>query len=70
MRYADGGLTAQGRLRREQARLQAAETFAHDGDAGQGREVAEDQHEVGLPMAPRQTTAWRLTGGSRTSAGF
>ena len=36
MRYADGGgLTAQGRSRREQVRLQAAEMFAHDADAGQ-----------------------------------
>jgi hypothetical protein len=31
MRYADdGGLTAQGRSRREMVRLQAAEMFAHD----------------------------------------
>jgi transposase len=36
MRYADGGgLTAQGRSRREQVRLQAAEMFAHDVDAAQ-----------------------------------
>ena len=34
MRYADGGgLTAQGRSRREQVRLQAAEMFAKDTDA-------------------------------------
>lgn len=36
MRYPDGGgLTAQGRSRREQVRLQAAEMFAQDADAGQ-----------------------------------
>jgi hypothetical protein len=36
MRYADGGgLTVQGRSRREQARLQAAEMFAQDADARQ-----------------------------------
>jgi putative transposase len=34
MRYPDGGgLTAQGRSRREQVRLQAAEMFARDADA-------------------------------------
>jgi hypothetical protein len=34
MRYADGGgLTMQGRSRREQVRLQAAEMFEHDVDA-------------------------------------
>jgi putative transposase len=33
MRYADGGgLTAEGRARRERVRLQAAEMFAHDMD--------------------------------------
>ena len=38
MRYADGGgLTAQGRSRREQVRLRAAEMFAQDADT---REVA------------------------------
>jgi hypothetical protein len=36
MRYADGGgLSAQGRSRREQVRLQAAEMFADDVEAGQ-----------------------------------
>jgi hypothetical protein len=35
MRYADGGgLTAQGRARREDVRLQAARLFEHDMDAG------------------------------------
>src|SRR5215510_5045202 len=36
MRYADGGgLTAEGRSRREQVRLQAAKMFAEDADARQ-----------------------------------
>ena len=36
MRYPDGGgLTARGRSRREQVRLQAAEMFAQDADARQ-----------------------------------
>src|SRR5215472_5591375 len=36
MRYPDGGgLTAQGRSRREHVRLEAAEMFAQDADAGQ-----------------------------------
>jgi transposase len=36
MRYADGGgLTTEGRSRREQVRLQAAEMFEHGTDAGQ-----------------------------------
>ena len=36
MRYADGGgLTAEGRVRRERVRLQAAEMFAHDADPAQ-----------------------------------
>src|SRR5277367_4035775 len=36
MRYAHGGgLTMQGRSRREQVRLQAAEKFADNADAGQ-----------------------------------
>jgi putative transposase len=36
MRYADGGgLTTEGRSRRERVRLQAAEMFEHDVDAGQ-----------------------------------
>src|SRR5579864_3357777 len=36
MRYADGGgLTTKGRSRRETVRLQAAEMFAHDADAGE-----------------------------------
>jgi transposase len=36
MRYPDGGgLTAQGRARREQVRLEAAEMFVQDADAGQ-----------------------------------
>jgi transposase len=36
MRYSDGGgLTMEGRSRREQVRLQAAEMFGHDVDAGQ-----------------------------------
>jgi len=36
MRYADGsGLSAQGRSRREQVRLQAAEMFEQDADARQ-----------------------------------
>jgi transposase len=36
MRYPDGGgLTAEGRFRRERVRLQAAKMFAQDADAGQ-----------------------------------
>ena len=36
MRYADGGgLTTEGRSRREQVRLQAAEMFEHGEDARQ-----------------------------------
>jgi len=36
MRYADGGgLTVEGRSRRERVRLQAAEMFEHDVDARQ-----------------------------------
>ncbi len=52
MRYADGGgLTAQGRSRREMARLEAAEMFAHDADA---REVARS-----LRVSTRSVCQWR-----------
>ena len=52
MRYADGGgLTVQGRSRREQVRLQAAEMFAQDTDAGQ---VAES-----LRVSTKSACQWR-----------
>ena len=52
MRYADGGgLTAQGRSRREQVRLQAAEMFAQDTDA---RQVARE-----LRVSTKSVYQWR-----------
>jgi transposase len=52
MRYADGGgLTAQGRSRREQVRLQAAEMFADDVDA---RQVASS-----LRVSTKSVYQWR-----------
>jgi len=52
MRYADGGgLSAQGRSRREQVRLQAAEMFAHDTDA---RQVARS-----LQVSKKSVCQWR-----------
>jgi len=52
MRYADGGgLTAQGRSRREMVRLQAAEMFAHDADA---REIARS-----LRVSTKSLYQWR-----------
>ena len=52
MRYPDGGgLTAQGRSRREQVRLQAAEMFAHDADA---RQVART-----LRVSTKSVYQWR-----------
>lgn len=52
MRYADGGgLTAQGRSRREKVRLQAAEMFEHDADA---RQVARS-----LRVSTKSVYQWR-----------
>jgi transposase len=52
MRYADGGgLTTQGRSRREQVRLQAAEMFADDVDA---RQVASS-----LRVSTKSVYQWR-----------
>ena len=52
MRYPDGGgLTAQGRSRREQVQLQAAEMFAHDADA---RQVART-----LRVSKKSVYQWR-----------
>jgi hypothetical protein len=64
MRYADGGgLTMEGRSRREQVRLRAAEMFAHDADARQIARELRGQHQVGLPVAAGM--AGRRRGGSR-----
>jgi hypothetical protein len=52
MRYSDGGgLTAQGRDRREQVRLQATEMLAQDADAG---EVAQ-----ALRVSTKSVYQWR-----------
>jgi putative transposase len=52
MRYADGGgLTVQGRSRREQVRLQAAEMFGDDTDA---RQIAES-----LRVSAKSVYQWR-----------
>src|SRR5215470_10196842 len=52
MRYPDGGgLTARGRSRREQVRLEAAEMFAQDADAGQ---IARS-----LRVSTKSVYAWR-----------
>jgi putative transposase len=52
MRYADGGgLTTEGRSRREQVRLQAAEMFEHDVDA---RQVASS-----LRVSTKSVYQWR-----------
>ena len=59
MRYADGGgLTAQGRSRREMVRLQAAEMFAKDADA---REVARSLR-VSTKSVYQWRRAWRAGG--------
>lgn len=58
MRY--GGLTAQGRSRREQVRLQAAEMFANDADA---RQVARELR-VSTKSVYQWRRAWR-SGGSK-----
>ena len=59
MRYADGGgLTAQGRSRREQVRLQAAEMFEHDADA---RQVA-GSLRVSTKSVYQWRRAWRAGG--------
>jgi putative transposase len=59
MRYADGGgLTAQGRSRREQVRLQAAEMFEHGQDA---RQVASSLR-VSAKSVYQWRRAWRAGG--------
>jgi len=59
MRYADGGgLTVQGRSRREMVRLQAAEMFAHDADA---REIAQSLR-VSTKSVYQWRRAWRAGG--------
>ena len=59
MRYADGGgLSAQGRSRREQVRLQAAEMFEHDADA---RQVA-GSLRVSTKSVYQWRRAWRAGG--------
>lgn len=59
MRYPDGGgLTAQGRSRREQVRLRAAEMFAHDADA---RQVARTLR-VSTKSVYQWRRAWRAGG--------
>jgi transposase len=59
MRYPDGGgLTAQGRSRREQVRLQAAKMFAHDADA---RQVARTLR-VSTKSVYQWRRAWRADG--------
>jgi transposase len=59
MRYADGGgLTSEGRSRRELVRLQAAEMFANDADAGQvAREL-----RVSTKSVYQWRRAWRAGG--------
>jgi transposase len=59
MRYADGGgLTMEGRSRREQVRLQAAEMFEHDVDA---RQVASSLR-VSTKSVYQWRRAWRSGG--------
>jgi transposase len=59
MRYADGGgLTVQGRSRREQVRLQAAEMFAQDTDA---RQIARSL-QVSTKSVYQWRHAWRSGG--------
>ena len=59
MRYPDGGgLTAQGRSRREQVRLQAAEMFAQDADA---RQIARSLR-VSTKSVYQWRRAWRAGG--------
>jgi len=59
MRYPDGGgLTAQGRSRREHVRLQAAEMFAHHADA---RQVARTLR-VSTKSVYQWRRAWRAGG--------
>src|SRR5215469_18985101 len=59
MRYADGGgLTAQGRSRREQVRLHAAEMFGQDADA---RQIARSLR-VSTKSVYQWRRAWRAGG--------
>jgi len=61
MRYSDGGgLTAQGRARREQVRLRAAEMFAQDAGAG---DVARALR-VSTKSVYQWRRAWRAGGGA------
>ena len=64
MRYADGGgLTAEGRARREKVRLQAAEMFAQDADPAQ---IARSLR-VSTKSVYQWRRAWR-TGGQESLA--
>lgn len=64
MRFADGGgLTMEGRSRREKVRLQAAEMFAHDADA---RQIARELR-VSTKSVCQWRRAWRA-GGERALA--
>src|SRR5580700_11783679 len=59
MRYPDGGrLTARGRSRREQVRLEAAEMFAQDADA---RQIARSLR-VSTKSVYQWRRAWRSGG--------
>src|SRR6185437_4418420 len=59
MRYADGGgLTAQGRSRREKVRLRAAQLFAQDMDAGQSAGLL----RVSTKPVYQWRRAWRAGG--------
>ncbi len=52
MRYSDsGGLTVEGRARREKVRLQAAQVFAPGIDAEQVAKCLRGQYQVGIPVA-------------------
>jgi hypothetical protein len=54
MGYPDsGGLTAQGRSRREKVRLQAAQMFAQDMGTRADRRAAAGEHQVGVIVAAR-----------------
>jgi putative transposase len=59
MRYPDGGgLTAQGRSRREQVRLEAAQMFAQDTDAGK----VDRSLRVSTKSVYQWRRAWRAGG--------
>ena len=59
MRYPDGGgLSARGRVRREMVRLQAAQMFEHDVEAGAGGPAVTGQHQVGVSVAALLGGRW------------